>query len=171
MTGISYQAMFMPVRLHVSFIPFLILALLSLDRSRSAIPPVSLDIARIGKPRRPACLKTCSAKLPRSKTIGSSSARCSLTKMPAAVPRSIAPRRPCIEKRAIAQIFAIMLDQVEEIEDRAAVGRRSAPLLNARQAFGPQNQLPAVTDAESAPRTHCPVIVARVREACLRSGC
>ncbi len=43
-------------------------------------------------------------------------------------------------REAIAQIFAIMLDQDEKIEDRATVGRRSAPLLNARQAFGPRNQ-------------------------------
>jgi hypothetical protein len=54
-----------------------------------------------------------------------------------------------IEKRVIAQIFAIMLDQVEDIEDRGTGGRPSAPLVEARQAFELQSRLPAITAAAS----------------------
>jgi hypothetical protein len=64
MTGIVYQAMSMPVRLYRHVYPHSNFSLGSRFAglgSRSAIPPASLDIARIGRPRRPACLKTMPA--------------------------------------------------------------------------------------------------------------
>src|SRR5258708_23752483 len=53
-----------------------------------------------------------------------------------------------VEKRTIPQILAIVLDEVEGVEDRGMRGRTAAQLLEPRQAVRPQNnRLPVDREA------------------------
>ena len=45
-------------------------------------------------------------------------------------------RRLPVKERAIPQILAVMLDQVESVEDRGMRGRAAAQLIEPRQAVG-----------------------------------
>ena len=158
MTGIICQAMFMPGRA-----PGL--------GSRSAIPPASLDIA--GRPRRSACLKNdaCSAKADALEDHRAILGNV-LFDQDARLGSALRLRRGVLViENAIAQIFAIMLDHVEDIEDCGTGGRASALPVQTRQAFESKNQR-ACRRTRLLPASRCrPVIAARVGEPCLRSGC
>jgi hypothetical protein len=80
-------------------------------------------------PNRQACAKTA----------GPSSAMCSLNRMPASVlqPRQ---RRLAIEEWTIAHILAVILDEVEGLEDRRIGGLPTAQFLEPDKPSGPSTK-------------------------------
>jgi hypothetical protein len=134
MMAINCRAIFMPLRLHASFIPVPILG------------SVPLNITRIERSRRPAC-----ERMPSAPRIGPSSAMCRLAGCAPASRATIGPGVLVIEKCAIAQIFAITLDQVGRHRG-SRYGAPSAQFVEARQTVGPSERLTAHREAPSFDR-------------------